>query len=92
MLSKSTKRNEVHIRNILILLVIIFIVYAPHLQEGLFRGADDPFHLFRIFSLANSIKNGVFPVKVHSLMCYGTGYGVGFGYSNLFLCSVSLSQ
>ena len=85
MLNKSLKRYEVHIKNILLLLVIIFIVYAPHLQDGLFLGADDSFHLSRIYSLANSIKNGVFPVKVHSYMCYGTGYGVGFGYSNLFL-------
>lgn len=78
-------KNKIHMQNIVILLLLCIIVFAPHFQSGIFRGLDDSFHLSRIYSLSQSIRNGVFPVKVHSYMCYGTGYGAGFGYSNLFI-------
>lgn len=82
MISSKAKK---HTASYLFLLILVILVFAPHCQTGIFTGLDDSFHLSRIYSLAQSLKNGVFPVKVHSYMCYGTGYGVGFGYSNLFL-------
>lgn len=74
-----------HTRSCIFLFTLVILVFAPHFQNGIFTGLDDSFHLSRIYSLAQALENGIFPVKVHSYMCYGTGYGVGFGYSNLFL-------
>lgn len=78
-------RKKEHFFCVSLLVLMILIIYAPHFQTGIHRGLDDSFHLSRIYSLAQSIQNGLFPVKVHSSLCYGTGYGVGFGYSNFFL-------
>lgn len=74
-----------HTSGLIFILILTILVFAPHFQKGIYTGIDGSFHLSRIYSLAQALKNGVFPVKVHSYMCYGTGYGVGFGYSNLFL-------
>jgi len=46
---------------------------------------DSSVHFSRIYSVAEGIKNGVFPVKVHNTACYGYGYGIGFFNSNALL-------
>jgi len=65
--------------------VVVFICFIPYLQAGIVYGSDQPYHLMRIYSLANSIQNGIFPVKVHALSCYGYGYASGFFYSDALL-------
>lgn len=72
---------------ILVFLSIILILSAflPHMQREMFWGSDDIFHYYRIKSVADGIKNGVFPVKLHSTAAYGYGYGVGFFYSDALL-------
>lgn len=65
--------------------IALLIVFSPYMKPDLIIGSDYPFHLARIDSLKASILDGVFPVKVHSYLCYTYGYGVGFFYPNLFL-------
>ena len=66
-------------------MIVIFMCFLPNLQSGLVSGSDSPYHLYRIYSLADALKNGVFPVKVHPAMAYGYGYGTGFFYSDVLL-------
>ena len=66
-------------------LVVIVIAFLPHSQNGMFLGSDDYFHYHRIISVADAIKNGIFPVKLHFIAAYGYGYGEGFFYSNALL-------
>lgn len=63
----------------------ILVAFSPYIQKDLVIGSDWSFHLIRIETLAEALKRGEFPVKFHSDLCYGYGYGVGFFYSNLFL-------
>ena len=70
---------------IIVGMISFIVVFSPNIQKDLITGYDYTFHLARIETLALSMKNGVFPVKVHSDLCYGFGYGVGFFYSNFFL-------
>lgn len=64
---------------------IIIACFLPYFQPGIVYGSDEPYHLMRIYSLANEIKQGIFPAKIHHLACYGYGYGSGFFYSDLLL-------
>ncbi|MDO4284535.1 MAG: 6-pyruvoyl-tetrahydropterin synthase-related protein [Eubacteriales bacterium] len=63
--------------------VAVFLSYLPYIERGIYLGADSNFHLARMESLADGLRNGVFPVKVHSEMCFGYGYGTGFFYSDI---------
>ena len=63
--------------------VFILLAFAPHFLEGIWYGLDSSVHFSRIYSVAEALKNGVFPVKVHAAACYG--YGIGFFYSNALL-------
>lgn len=70
---------------IFIAILALMGVVLPLLQENVIGGSDDTFHLIRIETLACALKRGEFPVKVHSELAYGFGYGVGLFYSNCFL-------
>ncbi len=70
---------------ILTAIISILVAYSPYMQKDLVIGSDWSFHLIRIETLASALARGEFPVKFHSDLCYGFGYGVGFFYSNLFL-------
>ena len=66
-------------------LLMILVVYWPNFQEGIYTGHDLSYHFNRIDSLAESLRNGIFPVKWHATRAFGYGYGVGFFYCNFFL-------
>lgn len=66
-------------------LISVLAAFAPYIGKDLVTGSDDTFHLIRIETLATALSRREFPVKFHSDLCYGYGYGVGFFYSNLFL-------
>lgn len=80
-------------------LIILVLAYLPFLQKGLFSCWDDTYHLYRIYSIADAMKNGIFPVKIHFIECYGYGYGTGLFYPNLLfyfpallvMCGMSLT-
>lgn len=86
MLNKSVKwEDKKKILHILCGLLVILIAYIPNFQKGIYTGMDLSFHLNRIDSLAESLRNGIFPVKLHATRAFGYGYGVGFFYCNFFL-------
>ena len=87
---KKGLRNRETIICIGLLAAALFLCYLPYMQRGLYTGLDSTFHLARLESLADSLKNGVFPVKVHSEMCFGYGYGTGFFYSDIPLYGPAL--
>ncbi|MBQ9990243.1 MAG: hypothetical protein IJP31_04800 [Lachnospiraceae bacterium] len=81
-MSIQKKKTAVYI---LLSLVVIVLAYWPHFQKGIWDGFDEVFHFYRIQGLADMLKEGVFPVKLHFTQCYGYGYGVGYFYANTFL-------
>lgn len=88
-IKKHKDYNNLHIReHIVVLLILVGTVLfsmIPNLYPGIVASSDAPFHLARIWSLADALKAGIFPVKVHPQLCYGLGYGVGFFYDNALL-------
>lgn len=88
MRERLRQKVKIYTENKLIIIIAIFsifILFTPHLQNGIIKGSDSPFHLARIESLAAELRYGTFPVKVHSVLCYDYGYGVGFFYQNHLL-------
>lgn len=84
-MKKIIKIITAHSFEILISLLTILFVFSPYIRPDLIIGSDYPFHLARIETLAQNLKYGIFPTKVHVDLCYGYGYGVGFFYPNFFL-------
>ena len=66
-------------------LFTLLMVFSPYLRPDLVTGSDYPFHLARIETLAQNLRYGIFPTRVHVDLCYGYGYGVGFFYPDFFL-------
>ena len=75
---------------ILIFICTIFIIILPNLNSNLLIGDDYTFHLARIQSMADSIKSGLFPVKINSTLANSFGYGASLFYPDLFLYFPSL--
>ena len=74
------------------IMVITFYACSYHLLIPLFNfspdfnlGDDGGFHIGRIQSLADDIKDGQFPVKMYMSMSAGYGYPAGIMYPDLFL-------
>lgn len=65
--------------------IVLFILTMPLMQYRMSVADDYLFHLSRIQSITDSLKNGIFPVKVHNSMANSCGYGTGLFYPNLFL-------
>ena len=73
-------------KNILCMLGgILFIVSLPEMISGFYDGHDMAFHLLRIEGIAQELKNGSFPARIHSLSLYGYGYPVSIFYGDILL-------
>lgn len=70
---------------LLIFILILFILCMPLLQSRVSVADDYLFHYSRIQSITDSLKEGIFPVKVHYPMANTCGYGTGLFYPNFFL-------
>lgn len=70
---------------ILAFVCIIFMLCTPLMQYRVNISDDYLFHFSRIQSITDSLKQGIFPVKVHFPMGNTSGYGTGLFYPNLFL-------
>lgn len=70
---------------IFVFVTTLFILSLPLMQYRISISDDYLFHFSRIQSITDSIKQGIFPVKVHFPMANTCGYGTGFFYPNLFL-------
>lgn len=71
--------------DIVFMVIAVLAVFSPYMKQDLIVGSDASFHLARIDSLKEGMLSGIFPVKVHTVLCYEYGYGVGFFYPNFFL-------
>lgn len=70
---------------LLIFVIILFMLCMPLLQSRVSVADDYLFHYSRIQSITDSLKEGIFPVKVHYPMANTCGYGTGLFYPNFFL-------
>lgn len=70
---------------IFVMMITVFVIMLPNFQENLVIGDDYEFHLSRIKTISESLKNGEFPVKIHPLMAKNFGYAAGVFYPNMFL-------
>ncbi len=84
MKTKSSITRE----NILIGLIILasaILFWMPFIGEGVPAGAEMDFHYARIGTLAESLKEGIFPAKLRPMHMKMYGYGVGFFYPDIFI-------
>lgn len=83
---KKIKKYIEDRKNILFVFgIILFVLCMPLMQARISIADDYLFHFSRIQSITDSLKNGVFSVKVHTNMANSCGYGTGLFYPNLFL-------
>ena len=68
-----------------IFIFVLFMLCLPLMQYKINVADDYLFHFSRIQSITDSLKQGIFPVKVHYNMANTCGYGTGLFYPNLFL-------
>lgn len=68
-----------------IYILLLFMLCLPLMQYRVNVADDYLFHFSRIQSITDSLKQGIFPVKVHYNMANTCGYGTGLFYPNLFL-------
>lgn len=70
---------------LLTFVIILFMLCMPLFQSNVSVADDYLFHYSRIQSITDSLKEGIFPVKVHYPMANTCGYGTGLFYPNFFL-------
>lgn len=80
--SKCYKNNR---RAVLCLLGIAFIGTLSYMFPGIAPGHDFPYHILRIEGIADGMRSGQFPVRMHSVFMDGFGYPNGIFYGDLFL-------
>lgn len=79
-------RSEPSRRKVILALTGIFAaVCYPLYTDYLTVGHDLPFHLMRIEGIAEGLRSGTFPVKIHPLWAKGHGYAVGIFYGDALL-------
>lgn len=79
---KCYKNNR---KAVLCLLGIAFIGTLAYMFPGIAPGHDFPYHILRIEGIADGLKAGQFPVRMHSVFMDGFGYPNGIFYGDLFL-------
>lgn len=67
------------------LAALLFIVELPMLMNYLPKGYDLRFHYYRLYSIAEGLRNGIFPVKIQPKWFNGYGYATGIFYGDIFL-------
>lgn len=67
-------------------LLVLLVASLPVLFPGIFfSGHDIGFHMQRIISIANGLRDGQFPVRIYKEVYDGYGYGAPLFYPDLFL-------
>ncbi|WP_195267876.1 YfhO family protein [Eubacterium sp. 1001713B170207_170306_E7] len=82
---KTAMKNKQTIWWSIPFLAALAVVLPLCLKEGIPFGNDASFHLSRIVSIAEGLKNGVFLPGVYADYFNGYGYGNGLFYPDLFL-------
>ena len=81
----QTGRGRQNRRDAMILVCAAAFACMPLLWRGVFDGHDLLFHLNRIEGIASGLRNGQFPVRIHSSTLLGYGYAAPEFYPELFL-------
>ncbi len=63
----------------------VAISYIPFATDYFFMLCDSPFHVTRIEGLAETLKDGVFPVRVQSYWLSDHGYATSMFYGDILL-------
>ena len=74
----------------LLLFLLVLVCSAPYLVNGLLEGGDLTFTLSRIEGIADGLRTGQFPVKLHPYSVHGYGYAAPVFYPELFLYPFAL--
>lgn len=69
----------------LTLLTLLFLVELPMTINYVPKGYDLRFHYYRIYTLAEGLRDGVFPVKIQPEWFNGYGYATGIFYGDVLL-------
>ncbi len=67
------------------LAALLFVVELPMTMNYLPKGYDLRFHYYRIYSIAEGLRDGFFPVKIQPEWFNGYGYATGIFYGDIFL-------
>lgn len=81
----QTERGHKNRRDMAVVLCAAAFACMPLLWRGVYNGHDLFFHLNRIEGIANGLRNGQFPVRIHSSTLMGYGYAAPEFYPELFL-------
>jgi len=80
--SKKIKNNK---KTIGVIIGTALVASIPLFINGILVGHDIDFHLVRIESIAEGLKNGYFPVKMNPVFNDGYGYPSSIYYGDLLL-------
>jgi len=72
-------------RDALCVMAVALFASMPLLFEGIYEGHDLFFHLNRIEGIAAGLREGQFPVRIHSSTLLGYGYAAPQFYPEVFL-------
>jgi hypothetical protein len=70
---------------VIIMIALTILISIPYLNKESIFVHDISYHTNRIVELANELKNGNFPVLIHSNLLGGFGYANSIFYPELFL-------
>ena len=77
-------------KEIPILILIIIMASVPLFARFLYYGHDLKFHMGRLASLAEGLRDMTFPVRIESAMLNGYGYATPLFYCDIFLYPFAL--
>ena len=81
----QTERGRKNRRDAAVVLCAAAFACMPLFWRGIYNGHDLFFHLNRIEGIASGLRNGQFPVRIHSSTLLGYGYAASEFYPELFL-------
>ena len=70
---------------VLSLFALLFVVQLPMTMNYVPKGYDLRFHFYRIYAIAEGLRDGVFPVRIHPEWFNGYGYATGIFYGDALL-------
>lgn len=70
---------------ILGILVLLFLTELPMMMNYVPKGYDLRFHYYRIYTMAEGLRDGIFPVKIQPEWFNGYGYATGVFYGDVLL-------
>ena len=80
-----SERGKLRRRDALCVVMLALFASMPLLFKGIYEGHDLFFHLNRIEGIAAGLREGQFPVRIHSSTLLGYGYAAPQFYPEFFL-------